>query len=304
MGNLTEKFILGHALGNFELGQENFAQTYIDITARRNHYAVFQRRRDIGKQLGHLRRAFQVLLFGILALTTWVIQRPALTNGNTGLMRPEVFAGQKAHIIGRHYRSVRSHRQRHRKVHTLLFQGPPGTGQLQIEPVRKSGFPLVKQNTSLILMTRKQMAPDITVAPPRKRDQPLTLRQYPALLQQRPALALSRHPATRNQFGQVAITCIVHRQQGQAVGVLIIVGVGQPQVTADNRLDTGTLGTTVEFDQAKQVGFIGHGQSRHALLGSRLEQGLEPHQAINQGKLGVHAQMDERQRHDELKACC
>src|SRR5699024_6895480 len=163
MGNLTEKLILGHALGNFELGQENFTQAHIDITARRNHYAVFQRRRDIGKQLAHLRRAFQVLLFGILALTTRVVQRPALTNGDTGLMRPEVVAGKKAYIIGSYHRCVRGHRQCYRKMHTLLFQRPPGTDQLQIEPVRKSSFPLLKQSLCLILMSREQMATDITV---------------------------------------------------------------------------------------------------------------------------------------------
>ena len=56
--DLAEELILGHALRNFELRQENLAQTHVHAAALGDHNAVFQRFGNIRKQRRHLVRAF------------------------------------------------------------------------------------------------------------------------------------------------------------------------------------------------------------------------------------------------------
>ena len=300
MGDLAEEFILGHALGDAELWQEYLSQAHIDAAALGDHHAVFQRLGDIGKQRRHLVGAFEVLLFGIAAFAARVVQGFTLTNGDAGFVGPEVFPFQKAHIVGGDNRRAGLDRQLNASVYAGLFQRAAGADELQVEAVGKRLLPLFQQLARFPLVLGEQVAANLAFAPARQGNQTFALRQYPLFIEDRPSLALTVGPAFGDQLGQVTVAHVVHRQQRDAIGVRFIVGIREPEIAADDRLQPGALGGFVEFDQAKQVGFIGERQRRHPALSGRADQRLEFDQAIDQRVFTVQTKMNERNRHGTL----
>ena len=116
---------------------------------------------------------------------------------------------------------------------------------------------------------------------------------HPLALDDDRTVALTVDKATGNQFGEVAITDAVHRQQADAAQGVIRVFVGQPQVGTANRLDTGAHGVFVELDQRTHVVLIGHRYRRHVHAHQGFDQRFDPYQAVDQGVFSVQAQVNE-----------
>ena len=72
---------------------------------------------------------------------------------------------------------------------------------------------------------------------------------------------------------------------------------GQPEVGAADRLDAGAHGGLVELHQRAHVAHVGDRHGRHTGSRHGLDQGFDPHQPVDQGELGVQAQMDEAGGH-------
>ena len=119
----------------------------------------------------------------------------------------------------------------------------------------------------------------------------------PVTLDDHQVIALPFAPAARNQFSEVAITLGIHRQQGHAAERAIFIGTGQPDVSTANRLDTAAHGRFIELHQRAHIAHIGNRYRRHSGCRHRLDQWFDPHQPVDQGKLGVQTQVDERSGH-------
>ena len=93
----------------------------------------------------------------------------------------------------------------------------------------------------------------------------------------------------RQQLAQRAITGGVFAQQQQAMGLVAIVGISDPNIAAENRLDPQTTRGAVEFDRAEQIVKISQRQGRHVVcLGAR-QHLVQPHDTIDHGILAVQA---------------
>src|SRR5690606_37256707 len=96
-------------------------------------------------------------------------------------------------------------------------------------------------------------------------------------------IALALGIAAGHQLGDVAITHIVHGQQGQPADRAVLVLTLDPEVHPGDRLDPRAHGRPVELDQTAHVALVGHRHGRHALHGDRLDERLDSDQAVYQG---------------------
>ena len=89
----------------------------------------------------------------------------------------------------------------------------------------------------------------------------------------------------------VAIACAAQQQQTPR---LVAIGVvADPHVAADDGLDALAARGLVELHQREHIGQIGQRQRRHAVLLRLLDGIAHAHDAVDYGKLGVEAEMDE-----------
>ncbi|MNN04609.1 hypothetical protein D3C81_1173390 [compost metagenome] len=146
-------------------------------------------------------------------------------------------------------------------------------------------------------MAVEQGQTDLALAGARQGDQALGRFLHPVALDDHQVIVLALGPAARDQLGEVAIALAVHRQQRQAAERTVLLATRQPDVRAADRLDPAAHGRLVELDQRAHVAHVGDRHRRHARRRGRLDQRFDPHQAIDQGIFGVHAQMDEGGSH-------
>ena len=130
---------------------------------------------------------------------------------------------------------------------------------------------------------------------PRNGDQAFGILGQPVTLDQRNAGRLTLGITLRNQPGEIAITLIIHDQQGESLGRHALLRLTEPKITADNRLNAGTLCGLIELDHRKQIHAIGQRNRRHIqLFGLRCQRfaidtlsRLDPNQAVADRVLGM-----------------
>eukprot|EP00659_Diplonema_papillatum_P014932 gene14931-biopygen14991 len=291
--DLAEILVDGHAIGNREVGQEVLAQLHFNIAALGNFDGVFQGLGQVTEQLGHFIGAFEVLLFAVVFRAARIVQRPAFADAYAGFVGLEVFLLDKAHIVGRHQRRAKLFSQGHSGVQLLFIVGAVGALDFQVETVGEHLHPLTGEHFSLMRIAAQQRDTDFTLFGRREHDQPFAGFGHPLALDDDRAIALAIDKATGNQFGEVAITHAVHRQQADAAQWVIRVLVRQPQVGTADRLDAGAHGGLVELDQGTHVVLVGHRHGRHVHAHQRFDQGFDPYQAVDQGVFSVQAQVNE-----------
>ncbi|MCY1543406.1 hypothetical protein D9M68_792230 [compost metagenome] len=125
----------------------------------------------------------------------------------------------------------------------------------------------------------------------------------PFALDQRPAPAVAARPGARQQLAQVQIALFVLHQQDHARrGRLVAAGHGargfvgealQHHLGAQQGLDARAARGLVELDRTKQVAQVGDGQGGLAVGRRRGHHVVDAVGAVNDGKFGVQAQMDE-----------
>jgi hypothetical protein len=76
-----------------------------------------------------------------------------------------------------------------------------------------------------------------------------------------------------------------------------VLGVGDPQVAAGDRLDTGCFGRLVELDQREQVALVGQRDRRHLRARAGVHQFRDADGRVDQRILAVHVEMDETGGH-------
>ncbi|MNQ31510.1 hypothetical protein D3C85_448860 [compost metagenome] len=295
--HLAQVVVDGHALGHREVGQEVGAQAHLDVAAPGDLDGVFQRLGQVAEQLGHLFRGLQVLLVRVGARPARIVEGASLADAHAGLVGLEVVLLEEAHVIGRHQRRRAARGQLDRRVQVLLVVDPAGALHLEIETPGEHALPLMQQRLGLGRIAVEQRLADLALAGAGQGDQSFGRRLDPVALDDHQAIVLALGPAARNQLGEIAVAAAIHRQQGQAAERAVVLAAGQPDIRATDRLDPAAHGRLVELDQRAHVAHVGHRHRRHPRPGHRLDQRLDPHQAVDQGVFGVHAQVNEGGSH-------
>ncbi|MCY1298847.1 hypothetical protein D9M70_483510 [compost metagenome] len=294
---MAQVVVDAHAVGRREVGQEVLAQLHLDVAALGDLDGVLQRLGNVGEQLGHFLGGLEVLLVGEIARPARIVEDAALADADAGFVGFEIALLDEAHIVGSHQRRPATAGQGDGGMHVLLVVDPRGALQLQVEALGEDGLPFGQQGFGSGLVAIEQRHANLPFLGAGQSDQAFGGLLHPRLLDDHQAIALAFGPAAGNQFGQVAITLGVHRQQGHAAQRAVFVAAGQPDIGATDGLDAATHGGLVELHQRAHVALVGDRHCRHARPGYGLDQRLDPHQAVYQGIFGVQTQMDEGSGH-------
>ena len=296
-GDLAKEVRLTHAIRCRKGWQKVLAQLHVDIATLGNLDTVGQSLRNIGKQLGHFLRTFQVLLITVLTNPAWIIKGPAFANTDAGFVGFKILAFEKTYIVGGHHRATTLARQCHGGMQILLVIQTTGALKLKIKTAREDTHPVIQQLSSQLRITRQQSQADFTFLGAGQGNHILARLGDPLAANGHQTVTLTFGITPGDQFGQIAIAITVHRQQGHTGKLGIVITAQQPQIDTGNRLDTTTHGRLVELHQTAHVVLIGHRHSRHPRLSHRFDQRLDLDNAVNQRELAVYAQVNKGMRH-------
>ncbi len=303
-GQLPQVVGHGDAFRHREVRQVVLAELETQGAAAGDLQGILDRFRQVGEQRQHLFGGFEVLLRRILARATLVVDHPARGDADARLVRLEVLALEKAHIVARHHRQAAVPGKGDGGLEVRFVVGAAAAGDLEIAAVGKMTLPPSRGFARAIELAAEQGHADAAMTPGQG-DQAAAGLLQPLPPQLRPAAPLALVVGARDEAGQIAIAGLVLHQQGDALRALAFRPFLQPDVGADHRLDAGGFGELVELDHREQVVLIGDGQGRQAQFGGAAGQRLhiaatalarrrlDPDQAVDQGKLGMQVQMDE-----------
>ena len=196
--------------------------------------------------------------------------------------------------MGRHHRQLQARCQLHCSHHLGLVVGPAGALQLQVEAVRKDRSQRQRHLAGALLVALHQGLSDRPGLGSGQRDQAFAELAQPFDLAHGLRLHDILRPGARQQLAQIEVALPAlhqHHHSRQRSGVL-----GQAlheNLGADDRLDAGRAGFLVELDRAEQVVQVGDGQGRLAVGRRGLDDFIDPVGAVDDGKLGMQAQVNE-----------
>jgi hypothetical protein len=303
---LAEVGFDGVPLGHGEVGQLRLAQREREAAAARDLHRVGQRRGQVGEQRLHLGRGLEVLFLREPAHAPGVAQDLALGDAHARLVRLVVHGRGELHRMRGHHGQLQARGQLHRGHDVGLVVGPAGALQLQVEAVRKAVGQLQRQFARarrVALQQRLSHGPGLGA---RQQDQAAGQLAQPGPAHHGLRSGGALRPGAREQFGQVQVALAVLRQQqhareggggrGRPAGR---VGDGrlQQHLGAQNRLDARATRGLVELDAAEQVVQVRDGQGWLAGAGRGGDQVIDAGCAVDDGKLGVQAQVNEHGRH-------
>ena len=288
-----EEVVDGHPRRHREVREEALSQGELQVAALGDLDRVFQRLRDVREEQGHLRRGAQVLLLAEPARPARVVQGAPLVDTDPHLMGLEVLPGQEAHVVGGHHGHTLGDGQVHGALHQLRLRLPAGADQLQVVAVPEDLEPTVQECLGPHPIARQQRLGHVAPGTPGERDQTLGRLCNPVLLHLWETQVLTLHIGPGDQPGQVAVAGPVLDQQHQPMGLAPVRRVTDPKIRPGDRLDPRPQGRLVEPHQGEQVALVRDRHRRHPPLAQGLHQGLDAHQSVDQGVLGVQVQMDE-----------
>ena len=293
-GLLLEKRFQGHALGHRVIRQVVLAERHLNVAAPGDLYRVLECLGQIGEQLRHLLGALQVLLRAVTTLAPRIVEGPSVVNADASLVSLEVRLGQKAHVVGRDHRQAQLRRQRHRQGDVGLLALAAGPGELEIVAVGKRPRPVCGQTLRTRLVTFQQQLPDVAFPAAGQHQQAVGVGEQ--LLPGNGAALDAADVRAGHQGEQVGVPRIVHGHDAQPAPLPRFRQ--HRQIHADQGFDAGVEAGPVVFHQREQVGPVGERQGRHVELPGAGDQRLDLDDAVRQGVLAVHPQVDEaRPRH-------
>ena len=290
---LAEIGLFGHAVGGGVNRQAGFAQIEGDAAAFGDLHRVHQGRWHIGKSRLHLCAGLEVLLAGEAAHPALVAQNFTLGNAHPRLMGLVVIGLQILHRVGGHHGQLQAGGQLHGFAHMEFIVGPAAALQLQIKPVRENSRPLQGHVTGALAVSLHQGLAHVAHLRARQGQQTLRALFQPSQAHHRLAFDRLMGPGPGEQFTQVQIALLVlHQQQQSGQGRVFAPRGLHPHISANQGLDAFGLGRLVKLDGTKQIVQIGDGQRGLAIIGCGLDHIVNAVGPVDDGKLGVQAQMD------------
>jgi len=281
-----------------EVGQLRLAQHQREAAALGDLQRVGQCAGHVGKQGLHFSCRLEILLARETAHATRVGQDFAFGNADTGLVGFVVIRSQKLHRVRGHHWQVQAGGQLHRGLHMRLVFGAAGTLQLQVKAVRKNRGQLQRQIGGLVGITLDQRLPHRAGLRTRQQDQSLRKLLQPFQLNDRLRLDDIFCPAAGQQFTQIEVALLALHQQDDARNLGQIARQAfELNFRTQDGFDPFSATFLVELDTTKQVVQVGDGQGRLSVFGCPLDDIVDAAGGVDDGKLGVKAQMDKHGRH-------
>ena len=303
-GELAE--VVGHrhgrAVGQQRRGkvrQLRLAQHQRQAAAPGDLDGVVDRAGNVGEECGHLGLRLEVLVTAEAAHALGVAQRVAVGHADPRLVGLEVVGFEELDRVGGDDRQAQLRRQGHGRAHVRLVTGQLRALQLEVEAARKERRQPLRHIACARRVAHRQRLADCAHQAAGERDQPAAEFLQPRPLH--PGLVAALHiadPRARQDLAQVQIALAVLHQQQQPGGGAGIAGGGravglEPDVDADDRLHALLARGVVELDAAEQIGQIGDGHRGLAVLRGGIDRVVDPQRAVDHGKFGVGAQVDE-----------
>ena len=287
-----------HAVWCREQRQPRLAEFERKAAAARDLDRVFQRLRQVGKQLRHLRLALEVLLLGEMARAALVGQHIALGDADPGLMSDEIPALDELHRMGRHDRQFQRGGKAHRTLDVVLRVRLTGTLQLDVEALRKQFRPELSVLFCLARIVSQQRMSDVAEMGARQCNQPVRAAySQPFLFDLGAATMLVGAIGAREPVAELQVTYAGSAQEQGAVGLVAVGFVGDPDIAADQRLEPLAARSLVELHHAEEVGQIGQREGRHAVRRRGGHRVVDADDAVDDRVFAVQAQMDELRLH-------
>jgi len=143
--------------------------------------------------------------------------------------------------------------------------------------------------------THQQAAADIAVHRAGQRNQPgHAVGIEPAAFDEWRIPALAGEVTATHQPRQVQVPGFALAEQREPGGRLTLDALGQPQVDTNHRFESLRDRRAEELHHREQVGLVGQRDGRHARGGNRIHQLRHPHDAVDEGVLGMKSQVNKR----------
>ncbi len=209
----------------------------------------------------------------------------------------EIIGLQEMDIIGGNHGQFQRLGQGHLAVQAVLVVGAAGALEFEIEGAGEEAGPIARPLLGQALLAGQDSAADVPFTGAGEHEQAFRPLLDPFPFHHRYAGCQAIGVPQGDDLGEVAEAGLVACQQGNAEGLVRILGVAQPDVGANDRLDAGAGGALVELHQRAHVRLLGQPDGGHAHFRRTFDQWLDPDQAIDQGILRMDAKMNECSRH-------
>ena len=166
--------------------------------------------------------------------------------------------------------------------------------ELDVEPSGKEALEALAALDGLREALGEKELSELALGAPRERDEPLRA----AVLEPRGVDEAARRVALREegfreQDAQRVVALMVHAEHAHAEGLLQILGVEDPQVAPEDRLDAGGEGVRVKAQAPEDVHQVADAHRDAAAFLNGVDHRVHPDDAVRDGVLGVEPQVYE-----------
>eukprot|EP01022_Parablepharisma_sp_SALTPOND_P029433 TRINITY_DN734_c3_g1_i1.p2 TRINITY_DN734_c3_g1~~TRINITY_DN734_c3_g1_i1.p2 ORF type:complete len:1458 (-),score=543.13 TRINITY_DN734_c3_g1_i1:22429-26802(-) len=291
-----QEVVDGHAVRRGEVRQLRLAQLQHQVAALGDFDGVGQRARQVGEELGHLGLRLEILLVVEAAHAARIGHDLAIGDASPRLVGDEFLGALELDRMGGHAGQAQPASQGHALAHLHVHVGLAGALQFEIEGAGEYLGPAAGAGLGLGQVAIVDGLADITQRRARQRDQAIaaflvTQRVQPFHAHFGAPLVLVAQPGLRQHFTQLQVAVTALDQDQQAVGLVAVGVVGDPQVAAGDGLDALATRFLVETYHAEQVGQVGDRDGGLSILGGGLDDVVDTHQAVHDGVLRVHTEV-------------
>ena len=140
----------------------------------------------------------------------------------------------------------------------------------------------------------EQQLPNFAILRTRERNQTrIVLVEQPISGDLRMVALIVDHIRARDQITQAQVTGFILNQQQHPMRRFFVIWIDDLHIRTQNWLDALVSGFFIKLNQAKSIHQIGHRQRALRIIARFSDRIAHANNPIGDGKLGVHAQMDE-----------
>ena len=304
-GEMVHVVVQTHAVRRREERQLRFRKHPVKIAALRDDDGIGQRARNVLEELAHLLLALQVLLARIALVATGVGDREAARNTAAHFVRLEVLRLEELNGMSRHNRNVKSGGHRHEEGILIFVLRSVGTLEFDVETVRKELLPASDNAARLTLAARVNELRQASLGAACQRDEAVrgTGHIKPFVTDLTAIRILSLQKRLGEQNAQGVVPRVVHAVERHPVGIVGELVVLDLDVAAEDGLETGGERMRVKAQAAEDVHQVRNAERHPAHFKSLVNGGVDAHEPVRDGILGVKTKMNETGLSHDLKQC-
>ena len=284
------------------LGQVGQAKAQFHIAHFGNALGVFQGRRIVGKELGHFRRAFDVVGIILHPQPLFILHRGVGLDADVDVLQGRFVAVDIMGVVG--YDQGKAH------FLAEIGQGGVNAGQLgdmfvalQLEEiVFPEQFPIpAEAPPGLVHAALGNQPGNFRRGASGKANQARAV-LFEQFVVDAGAVVKALEVGAGHQLHQVAVAAIVPGQEDQMIGAalgaaaVVAAVVGHIDLAADNGLYAHFLALGIKVHHAVQIAVIGDGQGLHPQIPNLADQGRDAADAVQHTVFGMGVQVGEHGR--------